>query len=153
MKRLFLALLTGTVLQSVAPAMADEAKPLFDFADKERWIIRARAISVSPDVSSTISGLNDTVDADEAYTAELDFTYFFTDNVAAELILATTNHDMGTDNGINLGHKWVLPPTLTLQYHFNPEGQWRPYAGAGLGYIIYYGEDSGAVDSVDNGSV
>ena len=55
---------------------------------------------------------------------------------------------MGTNTGVDLGDVWVLPPTLNLQYHFNPEGKFRPYAGAGLGYIFYYGEDSGAVNNI-----
>ena len=38
----------------------------------------------------------------------------------------------------------MLPPTLTLQYHFANEG-FRPYLGAGLNYTIFYGADSGDV--------
>jgi len=29
-----------------------------------------------------------------------------------------------------------LPPTLTLQWHFNPEGTFRPYVGAGINYTL-----------------
>ena len=32
------------------------------------------------------------------YVPELDFTYFFTDHIAVELILATTHHDMDLGN-------------------------------------------------------
>ncbi|MGE0754330.1 MAG: OmpW family protein [Alphaproteobacteria bacterium] len=150
MKKLFAALLTGTLLQAAAPAFADTHKPLFDFADESRWIIRARAISVTPDEDSTVTGLaaGTKAEADYGVAPELDFTYFFTDHIASELILATTRHDMSTNTGVDLGHVWVLPPTLTLQYHFNPKGQFRPYAGAGLGYIFYYGEDKGGVSSI-----
>jgi outer membrane protein len=38
---------------------------------------------------------------------------------------------------------------LLLQYHINPNGRIRPYVGAGLGYMIYYGADKGAVASID----
>jgi outer membrane protein len=34
----------------------------------------------------------------------------------------------------------VLPPTLTLQYHFAPEGRIRPYVGAGVNYTLFYSE-------------
>lgn len=69
---------------------------------------------------------------------ELDFTYMLTNNIGAELILGTSKHDL-TAGGSNIGSVKVLPPTLTLQYHFNPEGQFRPYAGAGINYTRFYG--------------
>jgi outer membrane protein len=148
-KKICLTLLAGTLLASASPTLAAEKEGLFDFADKERWIIRARLIDVSPDESSTVTGLSANVDADNGFTPELDFTYFFNDNIAAELILATSKHEMATDTGIDLGEVWVIPPTLTMQYHFNPDGKIRPYAGAGLGYIMYYNEDSGAVNDIE----
>ncbi|WP_202899485.1 OmpW/AlkL family protein [Kordiimonas gwangyangensis] len=88
---------------------------------------------------------------------ELDITYFFTQNVAAELILATSKHDvsaLGTAIGdVDLGHTWALPPTLLLQYHFNPEGDVKPYLGAGLNYTFFYSSNPGAVNDIeyDNG--
>jgi len=69
---------------------------------------------------------------------ELDFTYMLTNNIGAELILGTSKHDL-TAAGSNIGSVKVLPPTLTLQYHFNPEGQFRPYAGVGINYTRFYG--------------
>ena len=131
--------------------MADDAKPLFDMTDSHRWIIRLRGIDVDPDVSSTVTGLpaGTKIKVDNAFTPELDFTYFFTDHVAAELILATSKHDVKTNTGIDLGDAWVLPPTLTLQFHMNPEGQFRPYVGAGVGYIFYHNvKKSAAINSI-----
>jgi outer membrane protein len=149
MKKLYATLLAATFLQAATPALAEEKKSYFDFTDKERWMVRLRAIDVDPDESSLVRGLDADVTADIGITPELDFTYFFTDNVAAELILATSKHDMGTNSNIDLGDVWVLPPTLTLQYHFNPEGTVRPYVGAGVGYIMYYNESSGAVNDIE----
>ncbi|MFW0777888.1 MAG: OmpW/AlkL family protein [Rickettsiales bacterium] len=153
MKKLLSSLLIASALQTPATIALAEDKPLFDFSDKSRWIIRMRAINVEPAEGSSVTGLATKVDADGGYAPEFDFTYFFTDHVAAELIAATSNHDMSTTSGVDLGDVWVLPPTINLQYHFNPKGQIRPYAGAGLGYIIYWGEDSGAVNNIeyDNG--
>lgn len=127
---------------------------LFDFADKERWIIRARALMVEPDEGASITQIGGSVDINEQYVPELDFTYFFTRNVAAELILATTPHEVtaiNTSSGqIDLGSVWLLPPTLTLQYHFMPDSdRFRPYVGAGVNYTLFYGEDRGAVNSID----
>lgn len=118
-------------------------------------LVRARGILVAPDVSSTVSVIGGDVDADNSVVPEVDFSYFFTDNIAAELILATTRHDMSDDNSaigdVDLGEVWLLPPTLTLQYHFKNDSSFTPYVGAGLNYTIFYGEDApgGTVVAID----
>jgi outer membrane protein len=147
MKKTSVLFLTTTLLCSTA-VYAGDKESLFDFSDKERWQVRFRAINVDPDEDSTVTGLDAYVTADNAITPELDFSYFFTDHVAAELILATSQHDMGTDTKVDLGDVWILPPTLTFQYHFMPDAEVRPYAGAGLGYVIYYNEDPGQVNDI-----
>ncbi len=100
------------------------------------WLVRLRAIDVQPDASSSIAGL----DVDGQWAPELDFTYFFTKNFAAELILATTRHE-ATLNGTSLGKMSVLPPTLTLQYHFTELGAFKPYVGGGLNISWFYNND------------
>ena len=100
---------------------------------EDNWLIRARVINVAPDVSSSLAGL----DVDDQTTAELDFTYFLNKNVGVELILATTRHEV-TLGGSNLGKVSVLPPTVTVQYHFNPDSTFKPYVGAGLNYTRFY---------------
>lgn len=102
-------------------------------AQDGNWLVRFRAIDVVPNASSSLSGL----DVDSQWAPELDFTYFITKNIAAELILATTKHTV-TLNGASLGDVWVLPPTLLLQYHFTDLGAWKPYVGGGLNVSWFY---------------
>jgi outer membrane protein len=66
---------------------------------------------------------------------EVDVTYFFNKNVAAELIL-TVPQQMTVKNTANgeIGTFNALPPTLTLQYHFTNFNSFKPYVGAGLNY-------------------
>lgn len=115
--------------------------------DYKQWRLRLRAIDVAPvgGGSTTIGGKPD---ADNAVVPELDVSYFFTKNIAAELILATSPHDLRLDNSaagdLDLGKTWILPPTLTLQYHFTPENALSPYVGAGINYTLPYAEDDGA---------
>jgi outer membrane protein len=76
---------------------------------------------------------------------EVDVTWMATDSIGFELIAATTKHSAsgtsGTTGGIGkLASTWVLPPTLTAQYHFNSAGAVRPYVGAGINYTIFYSE-------------
>ncbi len=166
MKKLILPLLATTLL--VQPAFAapksKTASPSSPVAAASSdgfkagdWLIRARAIGVIPQESSTIDvagTLGGEAKVDNSVMPELDFTYFFTQNIAAELILATTRHDVkaiGSAAGasVDVGDAWVLPPTLTLQYHFTQFTGFKPYVGAGINYTIFYGEDAGSLSSVD----
>ncbi len=115
------------------------------------WQVRVRAINVAPEESSTVS-IGGEARVDNTVMPELDITYFWTDHFSTELILATSKHNVsaqGTALGdLSLGDVWVLPPTLTMQYHFNPGGSMRPYVGAGVNYTIFYGDEPGDVNSI-----
>lgn len=103
----------------------------------DNWMMRVRAIDITPDVKSpSLPG----VDVSDEWTPEIDFTYFVTPNIGMELILGTARHEV-TLNGVSLGKLNHLPPTLTLQYHFNPTPTIKPYVGAGLNYTHFYNVD------------
>jgi len=121
------------------------------------WMIRARALGVVPQESSTVD-VSGTVQGeakvDNSVVPELDFTYFFTSNISAELIAAVTPHDVravGSAAGANVdvGSAWLLPPTLTVQYHFNECPKVTPYVGAGVNYTHFFSEDAGALSTVN----
>ena len=108
------------------------------------FMIRARAIGVIPENnSSSISAIGGRVTATAQAAPEVDLSYFLTDNLALELIAATTRHSVkavGTAVGdVDVGNVWALPPTLTLQYHFMPHSAFSPYIGAGLNVTFWYG--------------
>lgn len=113
----------------------------------QNWMVGVRALYVSPNVSTSISGL----DVDSAWWAEIDLTYFFTRNIAVEVIAAANKHEVTLD-GTSLGKVGVLPPTVTLQYHFTDLGAWKPYVGAGVNYTYFYDNDlaNGALSIKDN---
>ena len=137
--KLLLCGVAVTVLS--APAVA---KDLGDgYWAKERFQIRARVIDVIGDGDGSITQNGLKTDVDHAVTPEIDFTYFFTENIAAELIAATSEHSIKAGT-LDVGDAWILPPTLTLQYHFMPDNKFSPYIGAGLNYSLFYGEDNGA---------
>ncbi|MDE0535117.1 OmpW/AlkL family protein [Tenacibaculum sp. L6] len=147
MKKIILSAVFGILFFS--NAAAQETTKADDF---KRWQARFRWASVMPNESATIGTIGGDVEISKSFIPELDFTYYFTENIAAELILGTTNHDVkavGTALGdVNLGDVWLLPPTLTLQYHFNIS-DFKPYIGAGVNYTIFYNADPGAVVDVD----
>ena len=37
-----------------------------------------------------------------------------------------------------MGSVYVLPPTLTVQYHFMPHSKFSPYVGAGIALAFFY---------------
>ena len=99
----------------------------------QNWQVRLRGVSVQPYEKSTVGGEDSDVNISNAFIPELDFTYFFNKNFAAELILGTSKHDVKVGNDeVSLGSVRLLPPTLTLQYHFYPTKTLKPYLGAGL---------------------
>jgi outer membrane protein len=138
--------LLGFVILLVVPftAMAQDDTST-DFA---KWQIRLRGLVVAPDDSATIEAIGGDSDISTAYIPELDITYFFTENFAAELVLGTAKHDVsvvGTAVGnIDLGSVYLLPPTLMVQYHLTGS-DFKPYAGAGINYTFFYNEKSGPV--------
>lgn len=121
--------------------------------DFSKWQFRLRGIVVAPDESASIEAIGGDVSISTAFVPEFDITYFFTENWSAELILGTAKHDVEaietTAGNIDLGHVWLLPPTLTAQYHFTG-GDFVPYLGAGPNLTLFYGVDEGpAADDVD----
>lgn len=141
MKKVTSAALLSAALGLVLSVQPAEAKDGNSFWAKENWQFRLRAIDVAPDEDSTVN-IGGEASADDAIVPEFDITYFFTDNIAAELILATSPHELDYNSTTPLGDVWALPPTVTLQYHFTPDSMFSPYLGAGVNYSWFYGEDT-----------
>ena len=143
MKTLSKFILTTSICALTAVSMPAQAKDLGDAFSKERFQIRLRVIGVAPDDDSSVN-IGGKTDVSTETVPEIDFTYFFTENIAAELIAATAKHEISHSAAGDLGDAWILPPTLTLQYHFMPNKQFSPYVGAGINYSYFYGEDEAA---------
>ncbi|MCK9919462.1 OmpW family protein [Microbacteriaceae bacterium K1510] len=113
------------------------------------WMIRLRALGVVTRNSGSVDQVpGSDLSTSDAIVPELDITYFFTKNIAAELILGTTRHHVtgagvAATNGLDVGKAWLLPPTLTFQYHFTDFGAFKPYIGAGVNYTWFYSQSAG----------
>ncbi len=123
---------TYIALALVAAGFAGQA-----MAQQSPWLVRARAVHLNmADKSDQVGGVGayDTLTVNNKWIPEVDVSYFFTPNIAAELILTYPQKQTVYLNGTDIGTFKHLPPTLTLQYHFMPQSQWSPYVGAGVNY-------------------
>ncbi len=127
-QRSLLALAAAAAL--MLPVMASQA-------GEGPWLVRARAVNLDPSNKDTVDVTD--VSINSKVIPELDISYFITPNIAAELILTYPQKQdvSSTAHGGKIGTLKHLPPTLTLQYHFMPEGSVRPYVGAGLNYTNF----------------
>ena len=119
------------------------------FAAQGDILARFRVANVNPQTSVDSKLADLSVDVKDDTIPEVDFTYMLTNNVGVELILGTSKHSV-TASGSEIATVKVLPPTLTAQYHFNPQGEFRPYVGAGLNYTRFYNTN---LNQVNNGDV
>jgi len=144
----------------LAALIAASFLPSLAMAEQGDWVVRLRATNINPSEDSNLGHQTDKtygagtaaalygsagaeLEVDSNTIPELDISYYITKNIAAELILALgTKHDVNIDSvagGVvsdkDLGEVNLLPPTLTLQWHFNPDQMFDPYVGAGVSYI------------------
>ncbi|MES0139501.1 OmpW family protein [Mesorhizobium sp. M0016] len=117
------------------------------------WQVRLRALGVITEDSGHVNAVPGSgLSYSNTVRPELDISYYFTDNIATELILGTTYANIEGQGAIgalgNVGKVWLLPPTLTLQYHFTNFGAFKPYVGAGVNYTIFYNQHAGSADAL-----
>jgi outer membrane protein len=128
-------------------------------AEAGDFVVRLRATNINPSESSKLGETTDqayggvpfsasalygssnaNLEVDSNTIPELDISYYVTKNIALELILALgSKHDVSINTkgavNQNLGEINVLPPTLTVQWHFMPDQTFDPYVGAGVSYL------------------
>jgi outer membrane protein len=123
----------GIALSATLPALAQQTS-------EGNWLVRGRAVQLNFDNGQS-SGLplNGTtkVEAVDRWIPEVDISYFFTKNFAAELVLTYPQNIDINVGGTKSGTIRALPPSLLLQYHFTDLGAFKPYVGAGLNYTIF----------------
>ena len=145
------SLLVVALLSAFAPMVAQ--------AEAGDIVVRLRATNVNPNTNSKLGEITDAADVGFSSEVlygdsnanlqvgkntipELDISYYLTKNIAAELILAVgTRHSVSVSPGTgavaaDLGKVNLLPPTLTAQWHFNPDQTIDPYVGAGAAFVL-----------------
>ncbi|MCP3672509.1 MAG: OmpW family protein [Gammaproteobacteria bacterium] len=136
------------------------AAPITQAYEKGDLLVRGRIINVNPDESSSVVSVGtplapvagSDVGVSNDITVELDFTYMLHRNWGVELILGSSRHDVPAKGSLaalgDVVDARTLPPTLTMQYHFRPDGDFRPYAGIGVNYTHFFDEKvTGGLDA------
>ncbi|WP_313493281.1 OmpW/AlkL family protein [Psychrobacter faecalis] len=117
------------------------------------WSIAAGAHYVDPKsdngtLANTDLGLVANVDVDGDVRPTISGEYFIANNVGVELLAAIPfHHDFtlndATGNELLTGKTQHLPPTLSLQYHFdgyNLPMNVKPFVGVGVNYTTFFKE-------------
>ena len=109
---------------SVTAAMAQAS-------GEDPWLVRARAVHLDmANKDGTGLGLS----VNNKTIPEVDISYFYTPNVAVELILTVPQEQKVYSNGTQIGTFKHLPPTVLAQYHFTGLQGYKPYVGVGINY-------------------
>jgi outer membrane protein len=152
-------------LKSLVAAMAAVASlaPIAAHAQAEEnpWMLRVRAVDIlfqngqANNGNGNGTGLGvqaNNIRAQNTLIPEFDISYFFTKNVAAELVL-TYPQKVNVYSNLTSGPTGVinaLPPSLLLQYHFTDLGALKPYIGAGVNYTIFGNRNNFSVGGYGN---
>ena len=113
------------------------------------WSVAAGAHMVDPK-SDNGTLLNNTldVDVDDDIRPTISGEYFIANNIGVELLAAIPfHHDFTLSNAagdeVLTGSTQHLPPTLSLQYHFdgyNMPMNLKPFVGVGVNYTTFFKE-------------
>ena len=113
------------------------------------WLVRVRALGIVTRDSGRIYQVSGSdLETSDIVVPELDISYFFTPNWAVEAIAGTTRHTIHVSepsglDGLKVGSAWLLPPIVSLQYHFTNFGAFKPYVGIGANYTIFFSQEAG----------
>lgn len=111
-----------------------------------KWQVRLRAVNIdAANKGAAADALKLTIN--DKVIPEVDISYYFTPNFAAELILTYPQKHTVRAGGAKIGSLKHLPPTLLAQYHFTNFGAFKPYVGAGINYTRFSGvKDTAGLD-------
>src|SRR5581483_2134425 len=115
-------------------------------ADDQQWEVRVRGVYLDPanhsDAYAPLAIPSNAIHINSKWLPDLDFEYYFAPHWSSELVLTYPQSQTVTVEKSALGGPAALgtfkhlPPVLTVKYGFLPEGDFRPYIGAGLNLTI-----------------
>jgi outer membrane protein len=127
-----------TVALAVATGLMAAAASAQDLGarDPGSFVLRVGTSNIIPqNPAAKLEGLD--LDVKSAWGFTFTAAYFFTKNIAVELLgAAPYEHDIYL-GGSKIATTSQLPPTLSVQWHFAPNSPLQPYLGLGVNYTIF----------------
>lgn len=122
--------------------------------DAGQWVYRVGVGVVDPDDKNLVLDETTYIGVESGASVTLDLTYFFKPNFAVDILAALPfKHDIelvANGSAAKVAETKHLPPTVSLQYHFIPDGDFQPYVGLGANWTTFFNvETSGALAGVD----
>lgn len=127
----------------LAAAIASISLPAFA-QSKGDWTLGVGVHQVKPKSDNgKLAGGTLPLDIDSDVKPTVTFEYFLADNLGLEVLAALPfKHDIEIKGLGKVGSSKHLPPTVSLQYHFNSKGKVSPFLGAGINYTTFFSEDT-----------
>lgn len=127
--------------------------------EASRWFVHMGPAYVDPAESATLTAGGQPVPGgdvsiDGRWTLEGEVGYYLTKNVAIA-VAAGLPPKFNVDAAgtlAPLGRAGTMtggPAGLLVQYHFNPEGRFQPYVGAGASFLIVFDTKDGALNDLE----
>jgi outer membrane protein len=124
-----LPLFAALAAVAAAPAQADD------------WLLKIGVHAVDPTSDNgRLAGGTLRADVGSDVRPSVTAEYFATPEWGVEVLASLPFEHEVKLNGAKAGTVKHLPPTVSLQYHFNPEGTVSPFVGVGLNYTYTFGE-------------
>lgn len=129
-------------LTAVSCLFALAVAPVAHAYETGDWLVKAGLSQVRPssDNGTVLDGAAK-LDIGNNVRPSASLTYMATPHIGVELLAAAPfQHDISLSGAVNgkVGSSKQLPPTLSLQYHFDPLGIFQPYVGAGVNYTTFF---------------
>lgn len=133
MKHRLLPLLAASLAAVATPAFAQSAGD---------WTLGLGLHQVDPKSDNgALAGGTLPLGIDSDAKPSITFEYFVRDNLGIEVLGALPfQHDIAVKGVGKVGDTKHLPPTITLQYHFNSAGKVSPLLGVGVNYTTFFSE-------------
>lgn len=135
MKRCFITAVICIVPMLVATATQAQ--------QTDSWVVKIGAHSANPKSDNGLLA-DGALKADVGSDARPTITgeYMFDSNFGVEVLASLPFEHEIKLNGVKAGTVKHLPPTVSLQYHFNPTGRVSPFIGTGVNYTLFFSEHS-----------
>ena len=117
------------------------ATPAFA-AEPGSWTVSLGAHVVDPSSGNgSLAGGTLEADVGSDWRPTVTAEYFFTPNLGLEVLASLPFEHEVSLNGVKSGSTKHLPPTFTLQYHFDGDTV-SPFIGAGVNYTLFFDQET-----------